>query len=605
MTTHFIDGETVITAAWLNNVDNTVETLPTAYGSTLVGAATYAQLRQYTGTGTRIQVGGRTNYFDRAQGIFVRTGTELDDDGTVLVDALGRSWQRDFSGPVNVVWFGAGTNGSPGADNVTPIQSAIDCAKNRGFGCVYVPSGEYEGPNGLILMDDIALLGESRETTKIYKNTANTKNVTIYSGSLVVYDNRPLPSAMNAVLTLTGVDGRYTGKVSDLTFGGTYATPGNYESQVVEFGVVSVGSVSDFSLERTYINSVQYGTIFPTIFASVVQNNRLSECLQAVGIDDGTSLTYTSNYANNCRDGHFIRGIKYSQISANAADYTNDPAKYPTRNTVHFAYRLRSLVGCEISANGNEQTWGRSIWMETLDNCSVKNNLTIGVGSDYTGSSNIAVLYSDGVLRNCEIIGNLGYGVKTGGLIYGGANPALHHNMYFETTRFVLESTLKGNIVQAALAGIPVEAGWGNNNPSNWINSTSTLDLVQTFTPTLAANSPGDLSITYGSDNKHYRHDVGNLYHVFGCFDATFTYTTAGSYLIFQGFPENQSIPWRIVITGVDNDGPLSKKLGSFVLNENQGNGIAFDENGNTFLITDIPTGTNLKIYYDGWYAKV
>lgn len=571
--------------------------LASEYGSSLIGSVTIAQLRAYNGTATKLElVDGST---------VTRRGTAADNGGTVWKDALNRSWEREISGYVDVRWFGADPKYFPAADNITPIQNAISVLSANGGGTVYIPSGIYLGPDGLVLPRWVSLLGESRESVVVRKTSANTKTVTVSAGSLVVYNNNPLPSAINAVVVLVGSSGRYNGSISDITLEGTYATIGNYESQVVEFGVVSVGSVSDFSLERTYINSVQYGLILPTVFASLVQNNRISECLQAVGIDDGTSLTYTSNYANNCRDGHFIRGLKYSFGKANAADYTNDPAKYPDRTKVRFAYRLRSLVGCDFSNNGNEQTWGRSLWLETLDNCNVKYNVTIGVGSDYTGADHIAVLYSDGVLRECDIVGNIGYDVKAGGLIYGGANASKHHNMYFETTAFVKETTVRGNIVRAGLTGLPVEAGWGNNNPSNWINSTTSADVAQTFNPTLAANSTGDLVITYGSDNKHYRHDVGSLYHVFGCFDATFTYTTAGSYLIFQGFPENQSIPWRIQVTGVDNDAALAKKLGSFVLNASQGNGISFDENGSPFNITDIPSGTRLRIYYDGWYSKV
>jgi len=48
----------------------------------------------------------------------------------------------------------------------------------------------------------------------------------------------------------------------------------------------------------------------------------------------------------------------------------------------------------------------------------------------------------------------------------------------------------------------------------------------------------------------------------------------------------------------------LTKKLGSFRLNAGGTDGIAFDENDAIFNITDIPSGSTLKIFYDGWYAK-
>lgn len=96
--------------------------LPREYGGSYIGAATYAQLRAYTGDATRIQIGGRDNYFDGCSGIAVRTGSKPDNDGTVWVDALGRSWEREFSGPVEVRWFGAT---GAGGDYTTEIRNAI------------------------------------------------------------------------------------------------------------------------------------------------------------------------------------------------------------------------------------------------------------------------------------------------------------------------------------------------------------------------------------------------------------------------------------------------------------------------------------------------
>lgn len=120
------------------------------YGSSLIGAATYAQLRAYTGSATRMQVGGRTHYFDKAAGTFVRTGSAPDNDGTVLVDALGRSWVRDYTGGINAVWFGV----TPSPTDVRlSLIHAMDVAVAEGktlllgdgtYDCgdwVYPPSG--------------------------------------------------------------------------------------------------------------------------------------------------------------------------------------------------------------------------------------------------------------------------------------------------------------------------------------------------------------------------------------------------------------------------------------------------------------------------------
>lgn len=110
--------------------------------------ATYAALRAYTGDATRIQIGGRTNYFDGGHGIAVRTGSKPDNDGTVWVDGMGRSWERQFSGPVYASWFGASSSGTA-AGNAAAIHAAIAA----------VEGSEVRLPTGVCLCDPLTILG--------------------------------------------------------------------------------------------------------------------------------------------------------------------------------------------------------------------------------------------------------------------------------------------------------------------------------------------------------------------------------------------------------------------------------------------------------------
>lgn len=505
----------------------------------------------------------------------------------------------------NVLDSGAISVENGGSDSYTALQLACDTAYVAGGGTVFVPSGTYLCNTPLRLQQGVNLVGAGRENTTLKKSTTTTKAVTVVAGGLVVYGGAVLPSNINALVVLDGAGGRYTGHISDITLEGTFATPLNYETQNVEFGIVSIGSVSDYVRERVDLIGFQYSEVYPVIFVSSLRDSRSSLCLRGPAIDTGTSIQYTTNYSNNCRDwGHFIRGVQYSEISGNACDFLNDPAKYPTRTRTCSAYHLRSLVGCSVTNNGDEQTWGRSYWLETIDNSTVENNTSIGIGSNYTGVDQIAWIYSDGVLRCSKVANNVGYSVKSGGLLYGGAVSGQHHNIYFESISFTNNSVFTGNMVRTALAGAPIEAGWGNNVPTTWVNQAVGGDIAITASPTITANTVGDLAVAYNSGNKHYTHSIGNLYHIFGCFDVTITYTTASSYLIFTGFPANQTIVWRIAITGVDSGTVLAKKLGGFRLNSGGNSGIAFDENDAIFNITDIPTGTTLQIFYDGWYAK-
>ncbi len=100
-------------------------------GASLIGGASYATLRSYTGSADRIHVFGRVNIFDLANGIFVRSNTDttsVDDDGIVLIDALGRRWRRQYLGDVHPEWFGAKGDGV--ADDTSAIQKMFDSKNN-------------------------------------------------------------------------------------------------------------------------------------------------------------------------------------------------------------------------------------------------------------------------------------------------------------------------------------------------------------------------------------------------------------------------------------------------------------------------------------------
>lgn len=122
------------------------------YGSALVGAATYAQLRAYTGDATRIQLGGRNNYFDNCGGIVVRTGSQPDNDGTTWKDGLGRSWVRQFDGKADIRWFGAPCDGI--SDDTAGWQAAVSALQGKGLELVVpgfsVISGQVSITSGLL-----------------------------------------------------------------------------------------------------------------------------------------------------------------------------------------------------------------------------------------------------------------------------------------------------------------------------------------------------------------------------------------------------------------------------------------------------------------------
>lgn len=526
------------------------------------------------------------------------------------LDAVPRSVQDKLRDAVSVLDFGADPTGM--TDTYAEVQAAFDAVAAKGGGTVYFPSGTYLCNTPLVLQYGVNLIGESRANTKILKDSTTTKAVTVYAPALIpeIYAPSVLPNNINAILVLTGTPGpgRYVGFISDITFEGTYATPGDYESQKVQLGIVSVGSVSDFTLQNCNINKVQYGAIFPTIFVSEIRNNRISECLHGLGIDgSSTSTAISTNYANNCRTyGFYLRALYYSEISGNAVDFLNDFNKYPDRTRLCQAYVFRTMRGCTVVNNGQEQTLGRNWVLLDFKSSIFEGNFSIGLGSDYTGADEIAWIYSDNTLQGSLVKNNSSWTYNANGLLFGGADPAKHHNIYFTSTDFVRFNEFTNNWVRQTFAGVPVEAGYLNNVPTTWTNIAVGGDLVQTYTnPVITAQTVGDLSVTYNADNKHFQHQIGKLSHVWGVFDVTITYTTASGRMQIGGLPFNENQAWAIAVSGVQGGSGLTKKLGHFLWSGFATTGVWYDENDAVFNITDIPTGTSVKIYYDGWIQRI
>lgn len=114
--------------AWVSVGDASLRTeLAKNDGFNLIGAANYNDIRSYTGSGNKIICIGRENITDGCSGVFFldhSDNTSTDNDGTVLVDSLGRRWKRQFDGTAQRRWFGLPDNEglTSGWDSYAPPQ---------------------------------------------------------------------------------------------------------------------------------------------------------------------------------------------------------------------------------------------------------------------------------------------------------------------------------------------------------------------------------------------------------------------------------------------------------------------------------------------------
>lgn len=161
-------------------------------GSTLIGETDYAGIRASTITSGRFNCLGRTNIFDEANGVFYvdeSDTTSLDDDGTILVNAAGARVKRQYTGHVNVRWFGA----TPSDDTdqmaiknrdafrkaTLSMKSAWDAWKvGKRSRSVYVPAGDYNLSNGFCVPKGCAVFSDGLGVArlKILTTTADTTN---------------------------------------------------------------------------------------------------------------------------------------------------------------------------------------------------------------------------------------------------------------------------------------------------------------------------------------------------------------------------------------------------------------------------------------------
>lgn len=380
----------------------------------------------------------------------------------LMLGAVGFAGDRAAWGAV----LSAGTY----TNDYVAIQATLDLLFTRATGGEMRISRWHQVSTPLTVPYGVSIVGDSKFTCGIFKDSTTTKPVTYYQTAattqVTIYPGN-LPTAANAVLILGAAYGvgRWVGEIKGITIGGTYSTPANWSSQKVEFGILSIGSISDFVIDDNNVDDCRYGMLIPTPFVGQITNNRVTACLSGFGIGNCTTLTMHGNYANNCRDyGYAFRNGKYSSVFANACDYLNDTARHPDRARECSAYILDSCIGMDVFNNGQEGTLGNSLKLVNLRYCEITGNTSIRLGSDYTGAAHIAFIKVSVAIIGCVVTGNNVYEANPSGLTFGGANAAFHHNLYQEAGVYWNGTVFHNNVARATFNGLDAEAGWLNNN---------------------------------------------------------------------------------------------------------------------------------------------
>lgn len=152
--------------AWVSVGDASLRAdLAKGSGFGLIGGATYSQIRSNTNANTsRVYCLGKEKAYDGGFGIFEVDATDttsLDNGGTILVDASGRRWKRQYDGNVNVLWF---AKGDGVADDSVKIQAAVDATQWGGKLQIPTPAAFYKVSSEITINKPITILGDGGST---------------------------------------------------------------------------------------------------------------------------------------------------------------------------------------------------------------------------------------------------------------------------------------------------------------------------------------------------------------------------------------------------------------------------------------------------------
>lgn len=338
-------------------------------GDSLMGYATYAQIRAYSGALKFIRCGGRSSLYsgDGAHGKFYRDDTDTtsaDNDGTILIDASGRRWKRKFSRGTDVRWFGADPSGN--YDSSSALQKAL----NSGASIIDLMGGTY-------LAKSLTLTGANEVLIKgpgILKIPAGTAMSTLYQ-----------PGSILAIIN------SYNVTVDGVTFDNNRANILN-TSTGWNMGVVICTGTGDFrsisggdtkpNKNIRFRNCKFYRTgTYPGV------SDRRGDGIYAFGVD---GLTIEDCYFNDMgRWGVAVSDCFDIKILGNTVDNT-------TAGNI-------ALGAFDLETESTDQTYGTSIRDAIIANntCLGRAGITV-TGYSTTSNNNGATHY----LRNVLVTGN-------------------------------------------------------------------------------------------------------------------------------------------------------------------------------------------------------
>lgn len=448
-----------------------------AHGATGLNAPAAVQnmagLMAYQGT-NHVYVSGYWTPSDGGGGLFSFSQSLLaTNPGTVLTNS-GKSgqWQRQFSGAIDVKWFGA--KGDNVADETALIQAAINLCATNGGGQVFLSPGRYKISSAMLLPNNTEFFGmpghsilngpfgamtaRSVAGTNIYASVAMVA-VTNCEVHGITVDNAANGTSANGILF--GTDGGGVPAVNCSAWNNRILGSNSHQYLVVNFGG------RDIQIRNNYLHG---GVLAPDFSSGQVG-------IETFGGDgvliSGNVVEYVGGNATHpLSDRSYSRAHCKNVTVVNNKFYRCRVGYYPAQSGSYGAH-FENIIEAnnqyiECWDSGAKLTWATN---------SVITGFSLGA-SHYTSCSN-AVRFS-GTSSAIDMSG-----ITVRGLTISNASGA--------ASALLLE-----NVKNLSLSGVVIEGSWKN---AAWISGCSNI----TFDACQFNNSSNSAAYVTSSTNIFFR----------------------------------------------------------------------------------------------------
>lgn len=278
--------------------------------SSAIGMILYSDIRAYTGNSTHISCRGRLGTRDGGEGDFYLDLTDTvspDDDGTVMIDGLGRRWFRSYTGKKQAAWYGCNSKSSDvGADILRAIS---------GGGGVSLGDGQFN----LLTEVSTDFTGNMFPVSGRKSNRYDMSGVSMSNTTFNTNGNTAFKHTGNSY---TDPSQRGQGIYSDSLYSDFCIYGNNYTGRGFDFtGLINI-MANRISFKKLDIGSLMKGVLVSTFKEHNYQFCRVGLVLDAAANSNINSVTFSEFKFGSCYN-HAAYGVIGTRVTFSGGDVEN------------------------------------------------------------------------------------------------------------------------------------------------------------------------------------------------------------------------------------------------------------------------------------------